>query len=126
MPKDTASQFEIPAEMRDLAEQNIEQARLALDRFISAAHDAVSTFEGRAKAARTGAKDVSEKAMACAEENVNNAFAFAQKLVRVKDIRDLMLLQADFVSAQMQTLSEQAREIGEAATKHAIGTGEND
>jgi phasin len=122
MAKDTTPQFEIPAEMRVLAEQSVEQARLAFDKFISAAHDALNTFEGRAKTARAGARDVGEKAMAYAEENVNNAFAFAQKLVRAKDISDLMQLQADFVQTQMQTLSEQAKELGETATKHAMGT----
>ena len=121
MAKDT-SQFEIPAEMRALAEQSVEQARVAFDKFISAAHNAVNTFEGRAKTAQAGAKDVSEKAMAYAEENVNNAFAFAQKLVRAKDIGDVMQLQAEFVTTQMQTLSEQAKELGETATKHATGT----
>jgi phasin len=123
MAKDTTPQFEIPAEMRALAEQSVEQARLAFDKFISAAHDAVHTFEGRAKTARAGAKDVSEKAMAYAEENVNNAFAFAQKVVRAKDMNDLMLLQAEFVKTQMQALSEQAKELGETATKHAMGAG---
>jgi phasin len=125
MAKDT-SQFEIPAEMRALAEQSVEQARVAFDKFISAAHNAVNTFEGRAKTAQAGAKDVSEKAMAYAEENVNNAFAFAQKLVRAKDIGDVMQLQAEFVTTQMQTLSEQAKELGETATKHATGTGNDD
>lgn len=125
MAKDT-SQFEIPAEMRVLAEQSVEQARLAFDKFISAAHSAVNTFEGRAKTAQAGARDVSEKAMAYAEENVNNAFAFAQKLVRAKDIGDIMQLQAEFVTIQMQTLSEQAKELGETATKHAMGTGRHD
>jgi phasin len=126
MAKDNTAQFEIPAEMRALAEQSVEQARVAFDKFISAAHNAVNTFEGRAKTAQAGAKDVSEKAMAYAEENVNNAFVFAQKLVRAKDINDLMQLQADFVKAQMQILSEQAKELGETATKHAMGAGKHE
>jgi phasin len=126
MAKDTTPEFEIPAEMRALAEQSVEQARLAFDKFISAAHDAVNTFEGRAKTARVGAKDVNEKAMAYAEENVNNAFAFAQKLLRAKDVGDLVQLQADFIKRQMETLSEQAKELGEAATTHVMGAGKHD
>jgi len=126
MAKDIGQHFEIPAEMRALAEQSIEQARLAFDKFISAAHNAVNTFEGQAKTARAGAKDVSDKAMAYAEENVNNAFAFAEKLVRAKDVGDMMQLQADFVKAQMQTLSEQAKHLGETATKHTIAASRHD
>ena len=85
------------------------------------AHDAVNTFEGRAKTAQAGAKDVSEKAMAYAEENVSNAFAFAQKVVRARDMNDLMQLQAEFVKTQMQVLSEQAKDLGQTASKHAMG-----
>jgi phasin len=121
MAKDAMPPFEIPTEMRAFAEQSVEQAKQAFDKFISAAHDAVNTFEGQAKTAHAGAKDVSEKAMAYAEENVNNAFAFAQKVVRAKDVNELMQLQSEFVTVQMQTLSEQAKELGETATKHAMG-----
>jgi phasin len=121
MAKETMPPFEIPTEMRAFAEQSVEQAKLAFDKFIAAAHDAVNTFEGRAKTAQAGAKDVSEQAMAYAEENVSNAFAFAQKVVRAKDVNELMQLQSEFIKVQMQTLSEQAKELGQTATKHAMG-----
>jgi phasin len=121
MAKETTPPFEVPTEMRAFAEQSVEQAKVAFDKFISAAHDAVNTFEGRAKTAQAGAKDVSEKAMAYAEENVSNAFAFAQKVVRARDMNDLMQLQAEFVKTQMQVLSEQAKDLGQTASKHAMG-----
>jgi phasin len=120
MAKDKSPPFEIPAEMRALAEQSLEQARLAFDKFSAAAHEAVNTLEGRAKTAQAGAKDVGEKAMSYAEENVSNAFAFAQKIVQAKDVNDLMQLQAEFVKTQMHTLSEQAKALGQTATKHAM------
>ena len=126
MAKDTSSPpFEIPTEMRQFAEQSVEQAKLAFEKFISAAHDTVNTLEGRAKSAQAGAKDVREKAMAYAEENVGNAFAFAQRVVHAKDMNDLMKLQADYIKSQMQTLTEQAKELGETATKHAMGSGKS-
>jgi len=120
MAKDKPPPFEIPAEMRSIAEQSLEQAKLAFDKFTAAAHQAVNTFEGRAKTAQAGAKDVGERAMSYAEENVSNAFAFAQKVVQAKDMTDLMQLQAEFIKTQMHTLSEQAKELGQTATKHAI------
>src|SRR6267142_977998 len=46
--------FEIPPEMRAFAEKSVEQARQAFDGFISAAHRAVTTFEGQAESARKG------------------------------------------------------------------------
>ena len=56
--------FEIPPEMRAFAEKSVEQARQAFDGFMSAAHHALSTFEGQAETARKGAAGVAEKAMA--------------------------------------------------------------
>ena len=55
----------------------------------------------------------------CAERNVANSFDFAQKIVRAKDVQEVMRLQTEFVKAQMEALSEQARELGTAATKAA-------
>jgi phasin len=121
MAKDATPPFEIPTEMRAFAEQSVEQAKLAFEQFISAAHETVNTLEGRAKNAQAGAKDVREKAVAYAEENVGNAFAFAQRVVHAKDMNDLMKMQADYVKTQMQILTEQAKELGETAAKHAMG-----
>jgi len=109
--------FEIPPEMRAFAEKSVEQAKQAFDGFISAAHNAVGAFEGHAETARKGAKHVTEKAMNFAEQNVAASFEFAQKLLRAKDVQEVLKLQAEFVRTQMQVLAEQARELGESASK---------
>jgi phasin len=114
--------FEIPSEMRSMAERSVEQARVAFNNYINAAQQAVSTFEGRMKASQEGAIDVSKKAMSYAERNVASAFDFAQKLIHAKDIQDLVKLQTEFVQGQVQTLSEQAKDLGEIATKSAMDT----
>jgi phasin len=115
--------FEVPAEMRKLAEQSVEQARHAFDRFISAAHEAVADFEGRAQAARTGAMDVGGRAMSFAERNMAASFEFAQKLVQAKDVEEVIRLQTDYVKAQIQTLNEQTKELADAAAKMAKDAG---
>jgi phasin len=109
--------FEIPPEMRAFAEKSVEQAKQAFDGFISATHNAVTAFEGHAETARKGAKHVTEKAMNFAEQNVAASFEFAQKLLRAKDVQEVLKLQAEFVRTQMQVLAEQAKELGESAGK---------
>src|SRR5581483_9778850 len=89
MPK-----FEIPPEMRQMAEQSVEQARKAFDGFIAAAQQAVSTFEGQAAVAQAGAKDMGKKAMTFAEQNVASSFAFAEKLLGAKDVQEVLRLQS--------------------------------
>ncbi len=114
--------LEIPPEMRALAEKSVEQAKQAFDGFISAAHNAVSAFEGQAETARKGAKDVTEKAMTFTEQNIASSFAFAQQLVRAKDIQDMLKLQADYIKTQMQVFTEQAKVLGESTSKAAKDT----
>ena len=114
-----SDRFEVPPEMRALAEKSVEQARQAFDGFISAAHQAMSAFEGQAETARKGARDVTEKAMTFAERNIASAFAFAQDLVQARDLQEVLRLQADYIRQRMQALHEQAQELGESTTKAA-------
>jgi phasin len=113
--------FEIPPEMRAFAEKSVEQARQAFDGFISAAHRAVSTFEGQAESARKGAQDVTEKAIVFAQNNIATSFDFAQKLVQARNVEDVLKLQVDYIKTQMQVLTEQAKELGESTSKVARG-----
>jgi phasin len=110
--KNSDKQFEIPPEMRAFTEKSVEQAKKALDGFMSAAHRTVSTLEGHAETTRKDAKNLGEKAVTFAEENIASSFDFAQKLVRAKNVEDMLKLQADYIKAQMQALGEQAKALG--------------
>jgi phasin len=111
--------MEIPPEMRAFAEKSVEQARQAFEGFISAAHNAVNALEGQAETARKGAKDVTEKAMGFTQQNIATSFAFAQQLMRAKDVQDMFKMQADFIKSQMQVYTEQAKALGETTSKAA-------
>src|SRR5882757_3358439 len=98
--------FEVPIQMRQFAEQSLEQARKALDGFMTAAQKTVTTMEAQATVAQSGAKDVGQ--------NIANSFEFAQKLVRAKDLQEVMALQQEFLASQMKAMSEQAKDLGAA------------
>ncbi|MEJ2626590.1 MAG: phasin family protein [Pseudolabrys sp.] len=117
MANENGMNFEIPAEMRAMAEKSVEQARQAFDTFAAAAKHAVDTAENQAKGAQAGAKEASELAMQFAERNIASSFEFAQKLVHAKDAQEVMQLQTEYTKNQMATLSEQAKELGQKATK---------
>jgi phasin len=105
--------------MRAIAESSVEQAKQAVAGFISAAQRTVSALEGQAETARQGAKDVGEKAMDFAERNITSSFDFAQKLVRAKDVQEMLALQAAYIQSQMRVLAEQAKELGQSTGKMA-------
>jgi len=109
--------FEVPTQMRQFAEQSVEQARKAVDGFMTAAQKAVATTEAQAATAQSGARDVGAKAMSFAEQNIANSFEFAQKLIRAKDIQELMALQQEYLQTQMKAMTEQAKDLGAAAGK---------
>src|SRR5262245_59662722 len=111
--------FEIPPEMRAFAEKSVEQARQAFDGFISAAHNTVATFEGQAETACKSAKDVTDKAIGLCQQNVASSFELVHQLMRAKDVQEVLKLQSDYVQRQMQALTDQARELGEASAKAA-------
>jgi len=121
MANETNAGFEIPAEMRAIAEKSVEQAKQACETFLSAAQHAVSTAETQAASARSGAKDVSELALRYAEQNVASSFEFAEKLARAKDGQEVMKLHADYAQAQIAALSDQVKELSKQTAKMAGG-----
>jgi phasin len=120
MTKDPFEQFAIPNEVRSFAEQSVAQARKAFDGFLQAANQAMGQFEGQAQAARSSASEIAQKSMTYAEQNVAATFDFAQKLMRAKDATEIMALQSEYLTRQMQTISTQVQDLGQTAAKIAI------
>ena len=104
--------YEVPTEMRDFAERSVEQARKAFEGFFGAAQKAVGQADSHAATVQTSARAISDKAVTFAEQNVRSAFDFAQKIVRVNDIQELLALQSEFVRNQMAALQDQAKDFG--------------
>ena len=116
------AKFEIPAEMREFAEKSVAQAKQAFDGFIAATQHAVGTAETQAKTVQSGAKSASEMAMTFAERNVAASFELAQKLVKAKDVHEITAIQSEYIKTQIATLTEQAKELSQQASKMASHT----
>jgi phasin len=112
--KNSTPNFEISAEMRKLAQQSVERARKSVEDFIAAGRKTAAAIEGQGAAAHARTRNAADRAMEFAEHNVATSFEFAQKLIQTKDVTEIVQLQADFVKAQIATLHEQAKELGQA------------
>ncbi|MCD0422631.1 MAG: phasin [Rhodopseudomonas sp.] len=119
MDQEARDRFEIPKEVRSMAEAGFDQARKAFEHMLSSAQQTASTIEDRGAAARANAKEITTRAVTFAERNVHAALDYAQQLVHAKDLGDVMRLHAEYVQAQMKALAEQASEIGQVVTKAA-------
>jgi phasin len=113
----------IPPDMRKFADQSVQQAKKAFDDLMNATRTAVSTFEGQASSAQATALELHRKVVGFSERNVSASLEFAQSLLRAKTPEDVMKLHADYVKSQMQTLAEQARDLGQHAAKAATPPG---
>jgi phasin len=112
--------FEIPKEMRSMAEASFEQARTTFDKFLSSAQAAAGSIEERGATVRAGAKDVGATAIAFAEKNVQASLDYAQSLLHAKDLPEVMRLHSEYVQAQMRSLAEQASEMGQIVSRAAM------
>lgn len=120
MSEQVRENFEMPKEMRSMAEASFGQARRTVEKFLENAQAAAGSFEARGATVRAGARDVGAKAAACAERNMNASLDFADSLVHAKDLPEVMRLQGEFIQAQMRSLAEQASEIGQIVSRTAM------
>jgi phasin len=120
MAEEMRDRFEIPKDMRSMAEASVEQARRTFERFLEGAQTAAGTLEERGATVRAGAKDIGAKAIAYAEKNVQASLDYAQSLLHAKDLSEVMRLHSEFVQSQMRNLAEQANEMGQIVSRAAI------
>jgi len=112
--------FEIPKEMRSMAEASFEQARKTFEKFLANAQATAGSIEERNATVRAGAKDIGAKAIACAEKNVQASLDYAESLLHAKDLPEIMKLHGEFVQGQMRSLAEQASEMGQIVSRAAM------
>ena len=115
----------LPPDMRKFADQSVQQAKKAFDDLMNATRTAVSTFEGQASSAQAAALELQRKVVGYSERNMSASLEFAQNLLRAKSPEDVMKLHADYVKSQMQTLAEQARDLGQQAAKAVTPAGKS-
>ena len=120
MSDDARERFEIPKEMRSMAEASFEQARKTFEIFVASAQAAAGSIEERNATVRAGARDVSNKAIAYAERNVQASLDHTQSLLKAKDLPEVIRLHSEYVQAQMRALAEQASEMSQTVGKAAM------
>ena len=103
-----------------MADAGFEQARKGFEKFVATAEAAAGSIEERNATIRAGTRDVSSKAIAYAEKNVQASLDHAQSLLKAKDLPEVMRLHGEYVQAQMRTLAEQASEMGQVVGKAAM------
>jgi len=55
------------------------------------------------------------------QHNMMGTFELCEKLIQAKDVQDSMKIQSEFVQAQMRSVADQAKSLGESAIKAMTG-----
>lgn len=105
-------EFEIPQQVREMAERNLEQTRAAYQQFLDMAQQAQTMAAQSQGAMMQSALEIQGKAMKFAEANTEQGFKLASELARAKDMNEYVEIQTKHAQAQMQTFNDQAQELG--------------
>ena len=106
--------FEIPEQMRQMAEQSVHQARSAYGQFMDAMLQAQKMWLSNlpANSATDGFKEVQELGVKFARDNSDTALNLASELSKAKDFSEVLSIQSRYAQTQMQTFTMQGQELG--------------
>jgi hypothetical protein len=104
--------FEIPQQLREMTERNVELARSTYGQFMDAVSQAMGAWAGAAPAnAMTASyKVVQDRAVKFAKQNGDACFNLACE-PNAKDVADVLGIQSRHAQQQMQAYALQAQEL---------------
>ena len=114
--------FDIPQELRQLAEENVERAHQLYLLFIESVAQTMSVWGMPPSDTITpGFNRVRARAVRFARENADVAFKLAREIANTNDLQELLSLQTRYVQSQMRWYADQTQEFGQL-TAGALGS----
>ncbi len=107
--------FQVPDEMRTMAERSVTQTRQALESFLQAARRTSESMEQTTEKVQASSKDMAQRTLSAAEQNIRTSLDYAERLVRAKDLQEAAQIQSEFVRSQVEAMQAQMKEFGSVA-----------
>lgn len=104
----TDPKFEIPAELRDLAERTIDQAEKAFGLLFDAARRSNSDSAGPAA-------ELSKQVLAFSEESLKAGFEHARRVASTASVQAIAAAQSELVKRQIAGAEHHIRELARAS-----------
>ncbi|MBB5047423.1 phasin [Rhodopseudomonas rhenobacensis] len=121
-PFSSVTPFQLPEQVRAIAEKGVAQARESYTKLKDAAESQNGTIEAVFSSASKGATDYSAKLVDIVKTNTNATFDFAQSLIGAKSLPEALELWTAHARKQVETLTSQTRELAELTQKAAADT----
>ena len=112
-------QMEIPEQVRQLAERNVEQARAAYSQFMDMMRQAQTAMSRSTGDMAGSVVDLQARIMRFGEQNMEAGFQYASELARARDLKEYLEIQTKHAQRQMQTYAQQAQELGRLVSELA-------
>ena len=114
--------FEVPEQMRALAEKSVSQARDSYAKFKDAAETHNGTIEAVFTTASKGASEYSAKLMEIVKASTTANLDFAQELIGVKSPSEAMELWTSHAKQQFEAFTANAKDLAALSQKVATET----
>ena len=111
-----------PEAFREMAEKGTTQAKKTYDKIDAATTEAADLIKNSYSKAVKGMQDYNNKIIEFAHANTNAAFDFVQKLFGVKSPTAFVELWAEHARKQVETLTEQTKQLAALAQKATLAT----
>jgi phasin len=113
-----------PEAFREMAEKGTTQAKETYDKMNAATTEAVDLIKNSYSKAVKGMQDYNSKIIEFAHANTNAAFDFVQKLSGVNSPTAFVELWTEHARKQVETLTEQSKQLAALAQKVTLTTAE--
>ena len=114
--------FEVPEQMRALAEKGVSQARDSYARFKDVAESHNGTIEAVFTTASKGASEYSAKVMEIVKANTSATLDFAQQLIGVKSPTEAIELWTAHAKKQFEAFTANTKDLAALSQKVATET----
>jgi phasin len=122
LPKFEMPKMEVPAAFRDMAEKSLSQAKDTYEKMKAAAEEATDVLEDTYASASKGFTDYGLKVIEVARANTNAAFDFANDLITVKSVAEVVELSTTHTRRHFEAMTTQTKELVALAQKVATDT----
>ena len=113
-----------PEAFRDMAEKGTAQAKETYEKMNAATTEAADVIKNSYSTAVKGMQDYNNKIIEFAHANTNAAFDFVQKMSGVKSPSEFVELWTEHARKQVETLTEQSKQLAALAQKVTRATAE--
>jgi hypothetical protein len=103
--------------MREMAQTTLDKAKEALSKYMTESQKLREKADTSVRSTYSAAKEMNERAVAFAEENVVAGFELAQRLLHAKDPQEMGAVCQSHLKEQMEKMNAQFRELASAVNQ---------